>query len=108
MERSAWASLGSSKAAINLLTKTWAAEYVPSRVRVNAVSPRTYAHGRPDAMGEGLEQLAAQHRRAARLRADEIAEAVLFLATDRASFWTVQNSLSTKDALPIEACELAM
>jgi NAD(P)-dependent dehydrogenase (short-subunit alcohol dehydrogenase family) len=30
---------GSSKAAINLLTKTWAAEYGPKGLRVNAVSP---------------------------------------------------------------------
>ena len=29
----------SSKAAINLLTKTWTAEYGPRGVRVNAVSP---------------------------------------------------------------------
>jgi NAD(P)-dependent dehydrogenase (short-subunit alcohol dehydrogenase family) len=77
---------GSSKAAINLLTKTWAAEYGPSGVRVNAVSPGPTRTEGTVAMGEGLEQLAAQapaHRPAT---ADEIAEAIVFLATDRASF----------------------
>jgi NAD(P)-dependent dehydrogenase (short-subunit alcohol dehydrogenase family) len=77
---------GSSKAAINLLTKTWAAEYGPSGVRVNAVSPGPTRTEGTDAMGEGLEQLAAQapaHRPAS---AEEIAEAIAFLATDRASF----------------------
>src|SRR5262245_27667132 len=77
---------GSSKAAINLLTKVWAAEYGPSGVRVNVVSPGPTRTEGTDAMGEGLERLAAEapaHRPAT---ADEIAEAIVFLATDRASF----------------------
>lgn len=77
---------GSSKAAINLLTKTWAAEYGPSGVRVNAVSPGPTRTEGTDAMGEGLEQLAAQGPAGRPATADEIAEAIVFLATDRASF----------------------
>jgi NAD(P)-dependent dehydrogenase (short-subunit alcohol dehydrogenase family) len=38
------------------------------------------------AMGEGLEQLAAQAQAHRPASADEIAEAIVFLATDRASF----------------------
>ena len=77
---------GSSKAAINLLTKTWAAEYGPRGVRVNAVSPGPTLTEGTQAMGEGLEQLAAQGPAGRPATADEIAEAIVFLATDRASF----------------------
>jgi NAD(P)-dependent dehydrogenase (short-subunit alcohol dehydrogenase family) len=77
---------GSSKAAINLLTKVWTAEYGPSGVRVNAVSPGpTHTEG-TEAMGEGLERLAAEAPAGRPATADEIAEAIVFLATDRSSF----------------------
>jgi NAD(P)-dependent dehydrogenase (short-subunit alcohol dehydrogenase family) len=77
---------GSSKAAINLLTKAWAAEYGPRGVRVNAVSPGPTRTEGTDAMGEGLEQLAAQAPAGRPATPEEIAEAIVFLATDRSSF----------------------
>jgi NAD(P)-dependent dehydrogenase (short-subunit alcohol dehydrogenase family) len=77
---------GSSKAAINLLTKTWTAEYGRSGVRVNAVSPGPTRTEGTDSMGEGLDQLAAEAPAGRPATADEIAEAIVFLATDRSSF----------------------
>jgi NAD(P)-dependent dehydrogenase (short-subunit alcohol dehydrogenase family) len=77
---------GSSKAAINLLTKSWAAEFGQSGVRVNGVSPGPTRTEGTDAMGEGLEQLAAQAPAGRPATAEEIAEAIVFLATDRSSF----------------------
>jgi NAD(P)-dependent dehydrogenase (short-subunit alcohol dehydrogenase family) len=77
---------GASKAAINLLTKTWTAEYGPQGVRVNTVSPGPTRTEGTDAMGEGLQQLAAQGPAGRPATPDEIAEAIVFLATDRASF----------------------
>jgi NAD(P)-dependent dehydrogenase (short-subunit alcohol dehydrogenase family) len=77
---------GSSKAAINLLTKAWAAEYGPSGVRVNAVSPGPTRTEGSEVMGQALEQLAAQAPAGRPATADEIPEAIVFLATDRASF----------------------
>jgi len=77
---------GSSKAAINLLTKAWTAEYGPSGVRINAISPGPTRTEGTDAMGEGLERLAAQAPAGRPATADEIAEAIVFLATDRSSF----------------------
>jgi NAD(P)-dependent dehydrogenase (short-subunit alcohol dehydrogenase family) len=77
---------GSSKAAINLLTKAWTAEYGPSGVRINAISPGPTRTEGTDAMGEGLERLAAQAPAGRPATADEIAEAIVFLATDHSSF----------------------
>jgi NAD(P)-dependent dehydrogenase (short-subunit alcohol dehydrogenase family) len=77
---------GSSKAAINLLTKVWTAEYGPSGVRVNAVSPGPTRTEGTEAMGEGLERLAAEAPAGRPATSDEIAEAIVFLATDRSSF----------------------
>jgi NAD(P)-dependent dehydrogenase (short-subunit alcohol dehydrogenase family) len=77
---------GSSKAALNLLTKVWAAEYGPCGVRVNAVSPGPTRTEGTAAMGEGLQRLAAQAPAGRPATAEEIAEAIAFLATDRSSF----------------------
>ena len=55
-------------------------------VRVNAVSPGPTRTEGTDAMGEGLEKLAAQAPAGRPATADEIAEAIVFLATDRSSF----------------------
>jgi NAD(P)-dependent dehydrogenase (short-subunit alcohol dehydrogenase family) len=77
---------GSSKAAINLLTKAWAAEHGPKGVRVNAVSPGPTRTEGTAAMGDALRQLAAQAPAGRPAAPEEIAEAIVFLATDRASF----------------------
>jgi NAD(P)-dependent dehydrogenase (short-subunit alcohol dehydrogenase family) len=77
---------GSTKAAINLLTKAWAAEYGPKGVRVNAVSPGPTRTEGTEAMGGALDQLAAQAPAGRPATADEIAQAIVFLATDGSSF----------------------
>lgn len=76
----------SSKAALNNLTKVWAAEYGPSNVRVNTVSPGpTYTEGN-GSMSETLAEMASQMPAGRPAAAAEIAEAIVFLATDRSSF----------------------
>jgi NAD(P)-dependent dehydrogenase (short-subunit alcohol dehydrogenase family) len=78
---------GASKAALELLTKAWAAEYGPAGVRVNAVSPGPTRTPGTVAMGEeGIKQLAATLPLGRAADATEIANAIVFLASDDASF----------------------
>ncbi|MRN53972.1 SDR family NAD(P)-dependent oxidoreductase [Paenibacillus monticola] len=77
---------GSSKAALSLLTKSWAAEYGPSGVRVNAVSPGPTRTEGTVQMGGMLDQLAAQAPAGRPATPDEISAAIIFLATDSSSF----------------------
>jgi len=77
---------GSSKAALVLLTKAWAAEFGPAGVRVNAVSPGPTRTEGTLPMGDALDQLAAGGPAGRPGQPEEIAAAITFLATDEASF----------------------
>ncbi|WP_436535537.1 SDR family NAD(P)-dependent oxidoreductase [Actinoplanes sp. HUAS TT8] len=77
---------GSSKAAIGLLTRSWAAEFGPSGVRVNAVSPGPTRTEGTAVLGESLGNLAAAAPAGRAAAPEEIAAAIVFLAGDEASF----------------------
>jgi NAD(P)-dependent dehydrogenase (short-subunit alcohol dehydrogenase family) len=77
---------GASKAATALLTKAWAAEYGPNGVRVNAVSPGPTSTPGTEAMGDGFAAIVSTIPLGRAARPAEIAETILFLASDRASY----------------------
>ena len=77
---------GSSKAALELLTKAWAAEFGPKGVRVNAISPGPTRTEGTAAMGEALDQLASLAPAGRPATPEEIASAIVYLASDEASF----------------------
>lgn len=77
---------GSSKAALELLTKSWSAEFGPRGVRVNAVSPGPTRTDGTAAMGESLDQLASLAPAGRPAGPEEIAAAIVFLVTGGASF----------------------
>ena len=83
-----------AKGGVNILTKSAAAEYGAKGLRINAVSPgviltpglEQYFEEQPD-KAEGLKKKSVMNRLGA---PEEIAEAVSFLSSDRASFITGQ------------------
>ncbi len=78
---------GASRAALELLTKTWAAEYGPSGVRVNAVAPGPTRTRMMEAVPEEMvDQLAALAPAGRVAEPEELAAAIVFLASDDASF----------------------
>jgi NAD(P)-dependent dehydrogenase (short-subunit alcohol dehydrogenase family) len=77
---------GSSKAALGLLTKAWAAEFGPSGVRVNAVSPGPTRTEGTEPMGDQLDVLASVAPAGRPAAPEEIASAISYLAGDEASF----------------------
>jgi NAD(P)-dependent dehydrogenase (short-subunit alcohol dehydrogenase family) len=80
------AAYGASKAAVELLTKAWAAEYGAQGVRVNAVAPGPTRTPGTDVMGDAVDALAATLPLGRPADAEEIARAIVFLASDEATY----------------------
>ena len=81
------AAYGASKAAVELLTRSWATEFGAAGVRVNGVSPGPIrTAGTEQMLGDNVEMLGQANIRGRVGEPDEIAEVVLFLAGDRSSY----------------------
>jgi len=77
---------GSTKAALELLTKAWAAEYGPQGVRVNAIAPGPTRTPGTEPMGEALDELATTLPLGRPATPEEIASAAVYLGSDEASY----------------------
>ncbi len=80
------AAYGATKAALVALTRSWAAEFSPSGVRVNAIAPGPVLTG--GAAPDRTEALGATTLLARPAKPSEIAEVIAFLASPRASYVT--------------------
>ncbi len=80
------AAYGATKAALSSFTRSWAAEFSPQGVRVNAVAAGP-VFSTPE-KAELIEQLAKTTLLGRGAQVEEIAEVIAFLASDRASYVT--------------------
>ena len=80
------AAYGASKAALDLLTKAWAAEFGRFGVRVNAVSPGPVHTPGTSAGAEALDDLARGFVAGRAGTTEEVAAAVAFLAGTEAAY----------------------
>ena len=80
------AAYGATKAAMASMARSWAAEFSPQGVRVNAVAPGA-VHSIPEKydITEGFGKTSLLGRGA---QVEEIAEVIAFLASDKASYLT--------------------
>jgi NAD(P)-dependent dehydrogenase (short-subunit alcohol dehydrogenase family) len=76
-----------SKAALELLTRSWATEFGPAGVRVNGVSPGPVrTAGTSGMLGDALDVLDQVTLRGRAADPEEIAEVIGFLVDDRSSY----------------------
>jgi NAD(P)-dependent dehydrogenase (short-subunit alcohol dehydrogenase family) len=80
------AAYGATKAALVAMTRSWAAEFSPSGVRVNAIAPGPVLTA--GAAPGRIEALGATTLLARAAQPGEIAEVIAFLASPRASYIT--------------------
>ena len=77
---------GSTKAALELLTKAWSAEFGPRGIRVNAVAPGPVGTEGTEGMREAQGYLASLAPASRLGTAEEIAAAIVYLASPGAAF----------------------
>ena len=80
------AAYGASRAAIELLTKAWAAEYGPQNVRVNAVAPGPTRTPAVEPMLAMAEEFAKQIPLGRIADVRELSDVITFLATPAAGY----------------------
>jgi NAD(P)-dependent dehydrogenase (short-subunit alcohol dehydrogenase family) len=80
------AAYGATKAALSSLTRSWAAEFSPRGVRVNAVAAGP-VFSTPD-RAPLIERLGKTTLLGRGAQVEEIAEVIAFLASDKASYVT--------------------